>query len=710
MARRPFVSLLLLLSVLVAGCSHTTPSVEPTASTSATSSSSPTTSTTTSSTPTTQPVLGVPLPLLAKTSDLPGGHVSAIRFAPSDPSILYLTSDVNAMGVWKSTNGGTTWTRVLSDRDSQNAHQTSLSIHPQNAGVVLTADIHGKVWRTTDGGTHWDVVYDNEEATSHWTVAISPSDPSRAYVGSQDGSLLTSLDGGATWNRLPAALPDAIGTLAVDPRDGTKLWAGSNGGIYQSTNGGVTWTKRYPAQQPGFSQVVEVAVASSKPEIVLAATPEGVYRTGDGGASWQRTLQAHAHSAVIAPRNADVAYVATTTKLYWSADGGLTWTDRSGTLPLTDGRLAAHPLEDNVVVLGHNVWQWQFHADGDFPASTQGEGIFKTLDGGATWARSQGGFIDVDVNSIAVDPQDPNRIYVGTECSRGLYRTQDGGTSWALVSGGPPDNLWDIAHYTMRLATDPTGRLHMTGRFGYARSDDHAASWSSTLNRRHFHGIAVSPHDSNLLFMGTSYAKDGADQGGYYEGNHILRSTNGGTNWQDMSSGFPATPATTVQGFAFDPASPDVVYVATSTHDLLEGDADQPEVALGIYKSTNRGGSWSAVNNGLASLQVNALATTPDRVLAATDAGVYASTTDGTSWAPTGLDQATLSVHVDPVDASIVYAGTVVGLYRSTDGGSTWTRLDSVPQGHVWGLAMDPQGKMLAVAVNEYGVYKGIRG
>jgi photosystem II stability/assembly factor-like uncharacterized protein len=700
---RPTAAILLCLLTALAGCTAVPPAAEgPSPSGSAAASTNP------SATQEPMPLQGAILPQLEKLADLPGGHVSAIQFAPSRPDVVYLASDANAMGIWRSSDAGRTWARVLWDEKYPNAHQTGLAISAKDDADVVSADIHGKIWHTLDGGASWQIVHDNHETTSYWAVARSPSEPGRVYVAGQDGAVMVSVDGGASWVARPGPAGESFGSLVIHPANPSSLIAGGSRGIYRSEDGAATWTKLYPAPGAGFPQVVEVAMAPERPERLLATTDAGVWRTDDAGTTWRQTLKAHAHGVAFAPSDMDDAYLSTVDGLYRSSDGGTAWTRQDAGLPKTDGRVAVHPTDPDQALVGNNVWQWQFHHD-VVPRSTTGEGVYRTSDGGSSWTRSSQGFIDVDVNSVAVDPVDPRIAYVGTECSRGLYRTMDGGASWALVPGGPEKDLWDIAHYTMKIEVDPSSRLLMTGRFGFAASDDHGSSWSSTLGRRHFHALGVDPKDAKHILIGTSYAADGTNDPTYYPGNHILHSRDGGRTWSDASIGIPSLPATTFQSFAFDPSDPQTIFVATSPHDILEG--DEPEVGYGVLRSRDGGATWSLTNEGLANLNVQQLVAIPGapaKILAGTDQGIFASTDAGDHWQRLGGSMPVRSLVVDPKQPERLFLGTDEGLFQSLDGGATWGRLDSVPADRVLGLAMDPAGRVLYAAVNNHGVYRGL--
>ncbi|MFQ5872821.1 MAG: WD40/YVTN/BNR-like repeat-containing protein, partial [Dehalococcoidia bacterium] len=369
--------------------------------------------------------------------------------------------------------------------------------------------------------------------------------------------------------------------------------------------------------------------------------------------------------------------------------------------------LTVHPVDPDVALAGSNIWEWTFHYD-PFPSSTSGEGIYKTVDGGGSWSKATQGFIDVDVVALAVDPNDPNVVYVGMECSRGIFRTDDGGASWVFISGGPEGGSSDIAHYTMRLATDSNSNVYLTGRFGFTRSDDRGRSWIPMLVRRHFHGVGISPHDPRIIFVGTSPRQDPTETNAYL-GGRILRSRDGGLSWQEERTGFPDGADTSIHDFAFDAIDPNVIYVTTSSHEI---GLPRTSATVGIYKSTDGGETWTSANNGLTTLEVDSIVASPTITglfYAGTERGVFRSSDAGDSWSPTSLTRAVRSLLIDPTNTDTIFAGTEVGLFWSPDGGATWERLDSVPAKSVTGLATDSQGRLLYAAVNDVGIFKGMR-
>ena len=646
------------------------------------------------------PVTGVPLPEMAMVSDLPSGHISDIAFAPSDPEIAYLAVNVNAMGVWRSDDGGESWRRVFYDDNFGATHSNAVAVHPADAQLVLVSDIHGQITRSGDGGETWRRVYEGPAPV--WALAFSVSRPAVVYAGTGDGALVRSEDSGRSWStvsRVPAA---ELASLAVDPAEARTVYAGTRAGVYRSTDAGSTWERLI-----GGGEALRVATTEARPGVILAATPGGVLRSVDGGGSWERALEQHAHSVQIAPANASVVYAGAAGGVYRSDDGGVTWKPRSEGIPFREvGPLAVHPTDPEIVLTGTNIWEWAFHSD-PFPASTAGEGVYKTTDGGASWAKTTG-IVDLDVIAVAVDANDPNVVYAGTECSRGIFRSDDGGAAWVLVRGGPAGSE-DIAHYTMKLATDRDSNVYMTGRFGFARSANGGQSWDSLgVPRRHCHGLAISPHDPRLIFIGTSTAQDPTESEAL-PGGRILRSIDRGASWSEVGPGFPGGADTSVHDFAFDPEDRARVYVCTASHEF---GLPPTATALGVFTSVDGGETWTEANDGLMTTEVEAIQTSPEAsgvVYAGTAEGLFRSDDAASRWALTALREPVSSLVIDPCDGDVIFAGTHAGLFWSADGGGGWKRIDSVPLRPVHALAMDPAGRVLFAAVNDVGVFKGVR-
>ena len=609
-------------------------------------------------------------PELVKVANLPGGDIMDIEFVRSSPNVLYLASEPNAMGIWRSDDAGETWRQVLADYGTGGpAHIHDFAVHPDNPDVVLVSDAHSLIKMVVvEDSVEWTIVYpptppelpQPEQPVHVFAVAFSPSIPSVAYAADEHGNILKSMDSGDTWQTVGQLEMQWGMTLAVDPGSPDTLYAatrGEGGGVFKSTDGGQNWQQVFDVQD------LFISIAPGASDLVFAVGWGGIFKSTDGGATWSLTLDGGANSVQVAPSDPRIVYAGTPEGVLKSDDGGETWANRSTGIEYPNvGPLAVHPNDPNTVIAGKFI----------FSQGTSGEGIYKTTDGGLSWVKKGNEFIDVDVRELAVDPSNPNLVYAGTRCSRGVYRTEDGGTSWVLLPSGP---RW-ASHYTMRIAAATGSTVWLTGADGMEGSNDRGQTWNSPLNSpldeqpRHFHGIAISPHDPTLIFVATV----GDDSPGttFFPGARILRSTDGGETWQEVGTGFPSGAIVAIEDFAFDPFNPEVVYVATSTHHGGFTFSD----TLGIYKSTDSGDTWMPANTGLTDMNVHSIVgnpATPGLLYAGTPTGIFRSTDGGDSWAYIGLPDHVHRLFIDPV-THFLYAGTDNGLFWSPDGGDTWNK------------------------------------
>ena len=192
-------------------------------------------------------------------------------------------------GVYKSTNGGTSWTQVNSGLTNGEVVR-AIAIHPTGPDTVYVG-IYPGVFKTTNGGTSWTAVNIVLPAnTSVNALAIDPKTPQTVYAGTDAGVYKTT-NGGASWTAINAGLPKDIAqgivdALAIDPSSPQTVYAGTfGGGVFKSADGGTAWT----AINTGLANtsVVSLAIAPSSPQTVYAGTYEGgMFKTTTGGTSW----------------------------------------------------------------------------------------------------------------------------------------------------------------------------------------------------------------------------------------------------------------------------------------------------------------------------------------------------------------------------------------------------------------------------------------
>jgi photosystem II stability/assembly factor-like uncharacterized protein len=278
------------------------------------------------------------------------------------------------------------------------------------------------------------------------SVAGVPGDPLIYYAGAASGGIFKTIDGGIHWQPIFDDQPVAsIGSLAVAPSDPNVVWAGTGEpfirsnisvgqGIYRSTDAGKTWTL---AGLDKTGRIARLAIDPANPNIVMACAlghaygpqPErGVFRTIDGGRTWERTLFVDENTGC--------------------------------------SDMAMDPRNPRIVFAG--MWQVEIHTWGR-DSGGPGSGLFLSRDGGATWKRLRGDGLPtrpVGRVAVAIAHSNPNRVYAmietgdgvpwnGKDTDRGqIWRSEDGGETWRMIS--TDRNAMGRAHYYSRMgiATD----------------------------------------------------------------------------------------------------------------------------------------------------------------------------------------------------------------------------------------------------------------
>ncbi len=317
----------------------------------------------------------------------------------------------------------------------------------------------GGLWKTDDGGTSWRPVTDGQIASSSvGAVAVAPSNPDIVYIGMGEGELRGNVMQGD--------------------------------GIYRSVNGGKTWTHMGLAKT---RTITSLRVHPTNADIVYATAlgdpyanneERGVYRTRDGGKSWQKIL-------------------------YRSAEAGAV-------------DLAIDPRDPQTLYA--TLWQvyrkpWKLWSGGP------GSGLFKSTDGGDTWTeltRNKGLPAGVlGKMTVAVSPADSRRIYANIEAEAGgLYRSDDAGQTWTHINDDR--NLWQRSFYFMRMKADPVDRdtLYVLS-FRLEKSTDGGKRFAP-VDTRHadIHDLWIDPANPRRMIV--------ADDGG------ASVSVNGGDTWTEQ--------------------------------------------------------------------------------------------------------------------------------------------------------------------------------
>ena len=433
----------------------------------------------------------------------------------------------------------------------------------------------GGVWKTTSAGETWFPIFDDiKEASSVGAIEAAPSDPSVIYVGMGDlitggginegNGVYKSVDAGKTWQHLGLDETKQIPSILVDPHDPNFVLVAAQGnvhthteerGVFRSSDGGNTWQKTlYINNETGIQKI---AWAYDRSDVILATTvrhyqaPGGAAR---GGAPGAPAPGAAAAAGAAGGQGAPAAPASTGTALYKSTDEGLTWKEiAGGGLPTLAGRTG--------VAVAANTNAQRMFLIGTF-------GLYRSDDGGATWRQMDAADRRIAgsgyICDVYVDPKNPDIVYTLNTSS---YRSLDGGQTFAAFKGAPggddPHVMW----------IDPTDgqRLFLGVDQGATISLDGGLTWSSWYNQSTAQLYHISADNQYPYWVYASMQDSGS----------VAVRSRGDMGAVGPFDWFPT------QGYEFgtvvaDPLNPQIVY------------AGGP--ASGIVKITGSNGQWINVS------------------------------------------------------------------------------------------------------------------
>ena len=602
--------------------------------------------------------------------------IGAITIDPVSPNVIWVGTGENNYqravgygdGVFKSVDGGATWSNVGLKASE---HIGRIVIDPKDPDVVYVA-AQGPAWsgggerglyKTTDGGKTWTRILGGGEWVGVNDVQMDPRNPkilvASTHVrqrrvwgqvsGGPESAIHRSTDGGATWTKVTGGLPtEEMGRigLAISPKDPDVVYAvieggGERGGVYRSNDIGASWTRMSGASTSGLYYAEITADPHTVDRVYLVDTYNMV--SDDGGKTFRRLGEQYKHVdnhvIWIDPTDANHYLVGCDGGLYESFDRAATWKFFPN-LPLAqfykvavdnsepfyrvyggtqDNATFGGPSRNNTV---HGVanadWQMVVFGDGfsaavdpTDPNTVYGEwqngGLVRhdRRTGENTGIQPQVGPGEAPNrwywdSPLLISPHNPKRIYYG---SQRLWRSDDRGESWTMKSGDLSRNI-------------DRSQLRLLGR---QQSVDAVARNSSTSFYGSIITISESPVTEGLLYVGTD---DGL----------VQVSEDGGANWRKVAT-FPGVPDTTY-----------AMQVVASRHDAnavyaVFNNHRSGDFAPYLLMSPDRGRTWRSIAANL-----------PAR------GSVY-------------------TIAEDPAVKGLLYAGTETGAYVSLDGGGRWRPL-----------------------------------
>ena len=554
------------------------------------------------------------------------------------------------------------------------------------------------------------------------SLAASPGSARTLFLGTSDGHVFGSRDGGERWEllgRIGEHHDDVIMSMVVDSRSADTIYATSwtlssfGGGVYRSRDAGRTW------HLIGLDgRVVRaIAQAHSNPDILIAGATDGVYRSDDSGKQWYR-ISPEAHedlrnfdSIAIDPDDPNTIYAGTYHLPWKTVDGGKNWA------PVHQGM-----VDDSDVM---SITIDQNNAAHVFASACSG--IYHSPDGGANWTKFKG--VPKDSRRtvhILQDPKRPKTVYAAT--TEGLWKTSDDGASWRLIT----PVSWSIL--SMVIDPENSDRLILgTERLGVQLSDNGGQTYRASnqgFSHRRIVDAAVDPqHPERALVVLTSSFEP------------LLETNDAGRTWTPLATGLKSGPPRHIF------ASPDGWFAAPGPGGLLRYDTSksswvpvnqvteksapkQTRRAASLKKlaaqSTKSTASKAPASSAVPAVtkstvpfhaKVNDMAFGHDAWYAATEEGLLVSRDHGLNWRTVSLapsqqpSVATPAVSATSIRAvrtgtgdSYVWALTSRQLDVSGDGGKTWISrtLPFEPRGS---LHLHPSDEKTVVLASDHGVF-----
>jgi photosystem II stability/assembly factor-like uncharacterized protein len=579
-------------------------------------------------------------------------HIAKILVDPKDGDTVYacavggVWSDSEDRGVYKTTDGGKSWRKVLAGQNPSTGC-AMLATNVSQPDVIYAAmwDFRRQAWtfrsggpgsglfKSTDRGEHWtEITPDSakgmpEKPYGRIAVAVTPSKPETVYamIESKKSALFRSDDGGKNWTKLDASQymvwrPFYFANLIVDPKDENKIFK-VDLSLLLSTDGG----KSFSPMNGGHGDFHDVWIDPSNSNVIFTGDDGGLWRSLDGGNAWEHMANLPVSQFYhVSVDDADPYHV------YGGLQDNGSWVgDSSYPGGVTNSRWES-------MFFGDGFWMWPDPSDSNYIYAESQGGELGRVNRWSHEIRSIKPYPEYGVKKmrcnwntpIQISPTARNTLYYGCQF---LFRSRDHGQSWERIS---PD-----------LSTnDPEKQKQEES--GGVTVDNSAAEMNNTV-----YGISESPKNPDLVWVGTD------------DGNLQL-TRDGGKHWTNLIShvkGVPPAPIVSrVEGSRFDEAT---VYVTLDRH--MYGDM-QPY----LFKSIDYGETWQRIS----------------------------------------LDDVRGYAHVikeDVRDPNLLFLGTEFGLYISIDGGAHWAQYkgSNFPAVGVRDLVVEPRTSDLVLATHGRGIW-----
>lgn len=548
---------------------------------------------------------------------------------------------------------------------------SDIAVHPQNRSVYYVASSSGGVWKTVNAGTTYEPVFDAQGSYSIGCVTIDPNNPNVIWVGTGENNnqrsvaygdgIYKSEDGGSTWKNMGLKNSEHIGKIIVHPANSDvvyvaaigPLWKeGGDRGVYKTTDGGKTWNAILTIDE--HTGVNDILIDPRNPDVLYAAAFQrrrhvftyvsggpgsGMYKTKDGGQTWDKinnglpTVDIGRIGLAMAPSDPEVIYAIV--EAAQDKGGFFRSTNRGASWEKRSGHATSGNYYCEIVVHPSNP-EVVFSMDVWLQVSN---------DGGKTFRMLGEEFKHVDNHSMWIDPKDSNYYLVGSD--GGIYETFDGAKTWAFKANLPVTQFYKVEvdnsepFYNIYGGTQDNFSLGGPSRtrsaHGIVNSD-----WFVTNGGDGFES-AIDPKNPNIVYAQAQYGV-------------LVR--------YDRASG-------EITGIQPKPGRDEPQYrwnwdapLMTSAH----VDKRLYFAANKLFRSDDYGNTWLTISPDLSRQIDRNTLPVMGRIQSIDAVAKNASTS------PYGN---IVAFHESPLSADLLYAGTDDGLIQITeDGGRTWTKID----------------------------------
>lgn len=476
------------------------------------------------------------------------GRFYDVEFNPLNPNTIYTTKD----SVFKSVNGGATWQYIGGTPIAPVAWYPRISVETTAADTnyVYLLDHNNNFYKSTNGGNSWNqmVSFPNLGTYMYYGTVLSACPTNKNLVYAAGYNIVKTTDGGLT-ETIVTTGATSVSIIHPDHHDikfypgTTTIYSANDGGVHASSNGGSTWTNYSDGLQ--VTQFYKLGTSVTNTNLILAgAQDNGTFKYSSG--TWSITyLQGDGMESIIDYTNPNIFYTSIQTGSFVkSNDAGATYTALTTGLGPWVTQMVMHPTNSSILFFG-------------------GTELKKSMDGGNTWNNITNGTTGgMSILSLAVSKSNPNYIYISTMNS--IYRTTDGGSTWTDITGSLPTN------YKIT-------------------------------------GICISGSDPNKVWITYS---------GYTTGQKVFKTVDGGSSWNNISGTLPNIPFTCIA--SDDNSTVDAVYAGSDigvfyldnnlgTNNWIPFNTNLPAVIVSeleinytsqkIYAATYGRGLWSSALN-----------------------------------------------------------------------------------------------------------------